>query len=313
LHEHWSDFMTTAWPKLPPLDDWADTCATVHMWTQIVGKIRLRRGPWINHSWGSTLYVTTRGLTTSPMPDGNGAFAIDFDFLDPALRITTSEGAARSFRLEPMPVADFYHRTMEALGDMGIRVAIFPLPVEVVETIPFPEDRRHSSYDTDAVGRFWLAMVQAQRVFTDFRSRFVGKVSPVHFFWGAFDLAVTRFSGRRAPEHPGGIPNCADWVMREAYSHELSSAGFWPGTGVGEAAFYAYAYPAPEGFADYTIQPDAAYFHRGLGEFILPYDALRTAEDPDQTLMSFLQSTYEAAANLAAWDRGALEGHPTKA
>jgi hypothetical protein len=305
--------MTTAWPKLPLLDDWADTCVTVHMWTQIVGKIRLRRGPWINHSWGSTLYVTTRGLTTSPIPDRNGAFAIDFDFLEPALRITTSEGASRSFRLEPMPVADFYHRTMEALGDMGIRVAIFPRPVEVVEAIPFPEDRRHSSYDADAIGRFWLAVVRAQRVFTDFRSRFVGKVSPVHFFWGAFDLAVTRFSGRRAPEHPGGVPNCADWVMREAYSHELSSAGFWPGTGVGEAAFYAYAYPAPEGFADYTIQPDAAYFHRGLGEFILPYDALRTSEDPDQTLMSFLQSTYEAAANLAAWDRGALEGGPAKA
>jgi Family of unknown function (DUF5996) len=303
----------TAWPTLPPLQDWQDTCTTLHMWTQIVGKIRLARAPRINHWWGTTLYLTTRGLTTSPIPDGRRSYAIDFDFVDHALRVTTSDGTARSFSLQPMSVADFFRKTMGALHELGVEVEIFARPVEVVEAIPFEDDQQHASYDADAAQRFWRALVQVERVLTQFRARFIGKVSPVHFFWGAFDLAVTRFSGRTAPKHPGGVPNCADWVMEEAYSHEVSSAGFWPGTGVGEAAFYAYAYPAPAGFSNYPVQPAAAYFHQALGEFILPYEAVRTADDPDQTLLSFLQTTYEAAAVLAAWDRRALERQSTRA
>jgi uncharacterized protein DUF5996 len=300
----------TAWPTLPPLPRWKDTFATVHMWTQIVGKIRLALAPAINHSWGSTLYVTTRGLTTSPMPDKGRSVAIDFDFVKHRLYITTSEGQARHFALEPMSVADFYAKTMNALGELDVGVHIFTRPVEVPEATRFEQDRQHASYDAAAVHLFWLALVQAQRVFSKFRARFIGKVSPVHFFWGGFDLAVTRFSGRTAPKHPGGIPNCADWVIQEAYSHEVSSAGFWPGYGLGgqeEAAFYAYAYPQPAGFADYAVLPRAAYFHAQLGEFVLPYDAVRTAGNPDETLLSFLQSTYDAAAVLAKWDRFALE------
>jgi len=305
---------SVAWPALPPLDDWQDTFETVHMWTQIVGKIRLERGPWINHSWGSALYVTTRGLTTSPIPYGSRTFALDFDVVDHALRISTSTGEKRSFRLEPMSVADFYERTMHTLGDLGIEVEIYPKPVEVPDPIqPFPEDEIHASYDADAVHRFWQALVQADRVFTAFRARFIGKVSPVHFFWGAFDLAVTRFSGRDAPKHPGGVPNCADWVMEEAYSKELSSAGFWPGTGVGEAAFYSYAYPEPDGYREREIAPEAAYYLDDMGEFVLPYEAVRTAEDPDATLLAFLQSTYEAVVDLADWNRDALEGEATPA
>ena len=296
-----------AWPRLPPLPDWQDTCTTVHMWTQIAGKIRLVSGPWINHSWGSTLYLTTRGLTTSPLPHGTRTFAIDFDFVGHALRITTGEGAERSFALRPMSVAAFYRRVMEELRALDIRVAIYPKPVEVVEAIPFGEDEQHASYDAAAIHRYWRALLQVNRVFNEFRARFVGKVSPAHFFWGAFDLAVTRFSGRTAPRHPGGAPNCADWVMVEAYSHEVSSAGFWPGTGIGEAAFYAYAYPEPEGFRGYPVKPQAAYFLNELGEYILPYEAVRTAGDPDRTLLDFLQTTYEAAAELARWDRAALE------
>jgi len=300
---------STAWPELPPLNDWRDTFETVHMWTQIVGKIRLERGPWINHSWGTTLYVTTRGLTTSPIPYGPRTFALDFDFVDHALRIHTSAGEERSFPLAPMSVADFYKKTMRTLGDLGIEVEIYPKPVEVPDPIqPFPEDETHASYDADAVHRFWRALVQVDRVFTAFRARFTGKGSPVHFFWGAFDLAVTRFSGRDAPTHPGGVPNCADWVMEEAYSKELSSAGFWPGTGLGEAAFYSYAYPEPDGYRERNVQPEAAYYLDDMGEFVLPYAAVRTAEDPDAALLAFLQTTYEAAADLADWDRDALEG-----
>lgn len=295
------------WPELPLLQDWQDTCSTLHMWTQVAGKIRLGLSPDINHYWGSTLYVTARGLTTSPIPYGRSTFAIDFDFIAHALRISTSEGAEHSFALQPMPVAGFYRKTMEALRELGIEVKIFSRPVEVEVAIPFEKDEQHSSYDADAVTRFWHALVQADRVFKDFRARFIGKVSPVHFFWGAFDLAVTRFSGRTAPKHPGGAPNVAARVMEEAYSHEVSSAGFWPGTGLGEAAFYAYAYPTPEGFNKYPVQPKAAYFHDKLGEFILPYEAVRTAENPDETLLSFLQTTYEAAATLAKWDQLALE------
>ena len=294
------------WPALP-LAGWSDSCATVHMWTQIVGKVRLKLAPWINHSWGCALYVTSRGLTTSPIPQGADTFAIDFDFVAHRLRITTSHGGERSFALEPMAVADFYRATMEALGELGIEVAILARPVEVEEAIPFAEDHGHTSYDSEAVRRFWLALVQVSRVFAEFRSHFVGKASPVHFFWGAFDLAVTRFSGRPAPPHPGGAPNCADWVMREAYSHEVSSAGFWPGAGLGEAAFYSYAYPEPPGYPSYGVEPDGAYYHQGLREFVLPYECVRTADRPDKTLLTFLLTTYEAAANLAHWDRRSVE------
>ena len=295
------------WPQLPPLRAWEDTCATVHMWAQIVGKIRLAQGPWMNHSWGSALYVTTRGLTTSPLPYETRSFAIDFDFVAHALRITTDDGAERAFGLEPMPVAVFYRRLTEELKALDIEVAILARPVEVMEAIPFDQDRQHASYDAEAMNRYWRALLQVYRVLSEFRARFIGKVSPVHFFWGAFDLAVTRFSGRTAPRHPGGAPNCADWVMVEAYSHEVSSAGFWPGTGVGEASFYAYAYPEPDGFRSYKVKPKAAYYLQELGEYLLPYEAVRTAADPDATLLDFLQTTYEAAAELAHWDRAALE------
>ncbi len=301
----------TAWPALPALHDWQDTCTTLHMWSQIVGKVRLE--PQVNHWWGVTLYTTTRGLTTSPIPHGKRSFAIDFDFVDHMLRITTSDGKGRSFGLTPMSVADFYRKTMSALHELDLDVAIFTRPVEVAEAIPFEADDQHASYDAEAAHRFWRALVQVDRVFSDFRARFIGKVSPVHFFWGAFDMAVTRFSGRPAPRHRGGVPNCADWVMVEAYSHEVSSAGFWPGTGVGEACFYAYAYPAPAGFSEYRVLPAAAYFYQAMGEFLLPYDAVRTADDPDHMLLSFLQTTYEAAAVLADWDRRALERGPVPA
>jgi hypothetical protein len=303
-----------AWPALPPIEDWKDTFETVHLWTQIVGKVRLEQGPWINHSWGSALYVTTRGLTTSPIPHGTTTFSIDVDFADHVLQIRTSTGQERAFDLEPMSVAAFYEKTMRALDELGVAVEIFPKPVELPNPIqPFPEDETHSSYDADAAHRFWRALVQVDRVFKDFRSRFTGKVSPVHFFWGAFDLAVTRFSGRDAPKHPGGVPNCADWVMEEAYSKELSSAGFWPGMGLGEAAFYSYAYPEPDGYRERPVQPEAAYYLDEMGEFVLPYEAVRTADDPDATLLAFLQSTYAAAADLADWDRDALEGEATPA
>jgi hypothetical protein len=295
---------------LPPLQSWRDTLTTVHMWSQVLGKIRLARAPLVNHSWGSTLYVTTRGLTTSPIPDGKRTFAIDFDFVGHHLRISTSDGQERSFALIPMSVADFFGKTMGALRALGIEVHIFSRPVEVLEAIRFEDDLRHASYDAQAVHLLWRALVQVERVFARFRARFIGKVSPVHFFWGGFDLAVTRFSGRTAPRHPGGVPNCPNWVMEEAYSHEVSSAGFWPGSGLGgkeEPAFYAYAYPKPEGFEQHPVQPGAAFFHQQLGEFILPYDAMRTADDPDEALLAFLQTTYEAAAVLAEWNRPALE------
>lgn len=299
--------VVNGWPRLLPLEDWQDTCTTIHMWTQIAGKIRLAISPDINHSWGSTLYVTTRGLTTSPIPYGRFSFAIDFDFIAQALRITTSAGPERSFALEPMSVADFYRKTMQALAELGIEIQIFARPVEVEVAIPFDNDDQHASYNADAVSRFWHALVLVDCVLKDFRARFIGKASPVHFFWGGFDLAVTRFSGRVAPKHPGGAPNVAARIMEDAYSHEVSSAGFWPGAGLGEAAFYAYAYPGPAGFSSYPVQPEAAYFHEKLGEFILPYEAVRTTANPPQTLLAFLQTTYEAAATLADWDRLALE------
>lgn len=301
---------STAWPALPPVAEWQDTLTTLHMWLQVVGKVRLELSPWVNHSWGSALYMTPRGITTSPIHQGGRSFAIDFDFVDHALKIATSDGGTRSFALAGQSVAGFYRRVMAALGELGITVEIFKRPVEVALAIPFDEDDQHASYDAEAVHRLWRAFVSAEGVFKEFRARFIGKVSPVHLFWGAFDLAVTRFSGRTAPKHGGGAPNCADWVMVEAYSHELSSAGFWPGMGLGEAAFYSYAYPAPPGYADSVVLPAQAHYHAGLGEFILPYEAVRTAEQPDQVLLSFLQSTYEAAATLARWDPALTEWRP---
>jgi hypothetical protein len=296
-----------AWPELPLPEAWQKTYTTLHMLTQVVGKIRLKLSPWINHSWGSALYVTTRGIETSPVPYDTDTFNIEFDFVDHALRITTSKGEERAFAMKPMPVADFYRKIMHLLRELGIEVKIFSRPVEVEEAIRFEDDEQHAGYDVEAVKRYWQALVQADRVFKIFRARFTGKVSPVHFFWGAFDLAVTRFSGRTAPLHPGGAPNCPDRVMQEAYSHELASAGFWPGAGLGEAAFYAYAYPEPEGFRTRKVMPDASYFSDSPGEYILPYEAVRTAAVPDRAVLAFLQSTYETAADLAQWDRPAFE------
>jgi hypothetical protein len=295
-----------AWPALP-LEAWADTCATLHMWTQIVGKIRFRASPAVNHGWHSTLYVTSRGLTTSPIPHGLRTFQIDFDFIDHILVIQVSDGGIARVMLEPQTVAAFYRRLMDALRALGIEVRIYGRPNEVPDPIPFERDEVHQSYDAEYTNRFWRVLVQSDRVFKEFRARFVGKCSPVHLFWGALDLAVTRFSGRPAPEHPGGIPNLPDRVTREAYSHEVSSCGFWAGSGIGYPAFYSYAYAEPAGFAQARVRPEQAFYSADLREFILPYDIVRQAPDPDQTLLEFLQSTYEAAANLARWDRAALE------
>jgi len=305
-----SNLSKTPWPELPTAA-WRDTYATLHLWTQIVGKIRLTRTPWLNHSWHVTLYVTSRGLTTSPVPDGSRTFQIDFDFIDHILRIATSDGAQRQFALAGKSVASFYAATMAALAELGIAVAIDEMPSELPDPIRFPDDSAHASYDADAVGRLHRILVNCDRVFKQFRTGFLGKASPVHFFWGSFDLAVTRFSGRRAPRHPGGVPNLPDAVACEAYSHEESSAGFWPGSGaVDYPAFYSYAYPEPAGFRTSKVRPEAAFFSDALGEFILPYDAVRTADDPDRALLDFLQSSYEAAAVAANWDRDALECEP---
>jgi hypothetical protein len=295
------------WPELPTAR-WRDSCETLHLFTQIVGKIRLKRSPWLNHSWHVTLYVTARGLSTSPVPDGARTFQIDFDFIEHCLRISTSDSAQRKFALAGQSVASFYQAVMAALGELGIAVAIDEMPNELPEPIKFSQDTRHASYDPEAVGRFFQILVNADRVFKQFRTGFLGKASPVHFFWGSFDLAVTRFSGRRAPRHPGGVPNLPDAVACEAYSHEESSAGFWPGGGaVDYPAFYSYAYPEPPGYRTTKVRPQVAFFSEALGEFILPYDAVRTAADPDSALLNFLQSTYEAAADCAKWDREALE------
>jgi hypothetical protein len=295
------------WPELPT-PAWRETCETLHLWTQIVGKIRLARTPWLNHSWQVTLYVTARGLTTSPIPDGIRTFQIDFDFIDHALRISTSDGATRQMALAGQSVASFYAAIMAALGDLGIHIAIDEMPNELPDPICFSQDHQHASYDRAAVRRFFQILVSVDRVFKQFRTGFLGKASPVHFFWGSFDIAVTRFSGRRAPRHPGGVPHLPDEVASEAYSHEESSAGFWPGSGaIDYPAFYSYAYPEPAGFRTTQVRPEAAFFSEALGEFILPYEAVRTAMQPDQVLLEFLQSTYEAAANAAKWDRDALE------
>lgn len=295
------------WPSLP-LNEWKDTAATLHMWTQIIGKIRLSQTPWINHSWHVTLYVTSRGLTSSPIPYGLKTFQIDFDFIDHKLVIETSDGNVRLLDLRPRTVADFYSQVMSSLKSLGIDVAIHTTPNEIPDPIPFEEDHKNASYDADYANRFWRVLVQTDRIFKEFRARFIGKCSPVHFFWGSFDLAVTRFSGRTAPPHPGGVPHMPDVVAREAYSHEVSSCGFWPGGGaIDYPAYYAYAYPTPEGFKDYKIKPKGAFYSNDLGEFLLPYDEVRASDDPDAALLGFLQSTYEAAADLAKWDRAALE------
>jgi hypothetical protein len=297
----------TPWPELPTAA-WRDTYATLHLWTQIVGKIRLTKSPWLNHSWHVTLYVTARGLTTSPIPDGDRTFQIEFDFIDHILRISTSGGAQRQFALAGKSVASFYVAVLAGLNALGIDVAIDEMPNELPDPIRFSQDEQHASYDPDAVRRFHQILLNCDRVFKQFRTGFVGKASPVHFFWGSFDIAVTRFSGRTAPRHPGGVPNLPDAVAHEAYSHEVSSAGFWPGGGaIDYPAFYSYAYPEPPGFRATKVRPDAAFFSEALGEFVLPYDAVRSAADPDRALLDFLQSTYEAAAISAKWDREALE------
>jgi Family of unknown function (DUF5996) len=294
------------WPDLA-YSAWSETLATLHLWTQIVGKIRLTLTPWLNHGWQAPLYVTARGLGTSPIPIGAEIFEIEFDFVGHRLSVRTSRGAERSLPLRPQSVADFYRATIDLLASMGVAVAIKETPNEVPNPIRFSEDRIHASYDAAAAHRFWRALVQADRVFKLFRTGFLGKASPAHFFWGSFDLAVTRFSGRRAPLHPGGVPGLPDAVVREAYSHEVSSAGFWPGAeAFPRAAFYSYAYPEPAGFRDRPAAP-GSYFDATLGEFILPYDTVAQAPQPDALLLDFLSTTYVAAAETGGWDRAALE------
>lgn len=296
------------WPSLP-LEEWIDSYTTLHLWTQIVGKIRLSKSPWINHCWQVTLYVTARGLTTSPIPDGaTKSFQIDLDLLDHLVIIQSNDGRSGRVPLQSQSVADFYHALMEELRKLDIHVNIYPKPNEVPDPVRFDEDKIHAHYDPDYANRFWRILTQADRVFKQFRGRFIGKCSPVHYFWGAPDLAVTRFSGRRAPEHPGGIPNLPDRITRDAYSHEVSSCGFWAGGGsVDYPAFYSYAYPEPAGFAKATVRPDAAFYSEEFREFILPYDYVRQADSPDDVVLEFLQTTYESAANLGNWDRDALE------
>lgn len=297
-----SDSKSEIWPGLP-LKDWQDTYATLHMWTQIVGKIRLAQTPLVNHWWNTTLYLTSRGLTTSPVPFGTRTFQMDFDFIDHRLLVNTSDGLTKSLALAPRSVADFYGDVMGTLGSLGIVVHIHAKPDEVAEPIPFAEDQTHASYDAEYANRFWRMLVQADRVFKQFRSRFIGKCSPVHFFWGSCDLAVTRFSGRPAPERPG-----ADAMTREAYSHEVISHGLWPGGGAVEAPmFYSYTAPAPAGLEKASIGPSAGFYSTEMSEFLLPYDEVRKADSPDEMLLEFMQSTYEAGANLANWDRAALE------
>jgi Family of unknown function (DUF5996) len=294
--------MNEIWPALP-LNDWKDTYATLHMWTQIVGKIRLSKTPLINHWWNSTLYVTSRGLTTSPIPDSAGVFEIDFDFIDHRLIIRKSDGTIKNLTLNPRAVADFYTELISTLKSIGIEVSIHAKPDEVPNPILFAEDRVHSSYDPEYANSFWRILVQVHKMFQQFRGKFIGKCSPVHFFWGSFDLAVTRFSGRRAPVRPN-----ADLITREAYSHEAISAGFWPGSGpIQGPAFYSYTAPAPNGLDQAPLSPPAATYNKDMAEFVLMYDDIRKETSPETALMQFLQSTYEAGANLAGWDRKELE------
>jgi len=307
LYKRVTPRMTQMWPDIP-YEPWKASCETLHLWTQIVGKYRLARTPWVNHSWPATFYVTSRGLTTSLIPAGDRNAQFDFDFVNHRLIGTVDDGSGEAFSLQPMTVAEFYHRFLALTDTLGIRTEIHGSPNEVADPIPFEQDTSHGSYDAGAVNRFWRALVHVDRVLKDFRTGFLGKVSPVHLFWGSFDLAVTRFSGRAAPLHPGGIPGLPDAVTQEAYSHEVSSAGFWPGGGpVDYPAFYSYAYPAPAGFSTQSVTPGEAFFDETAGEFILPYDAVRAASDPEAVLLGFLESTYDAAARLARWDRVALE------
>jgi hypothetical protein len=295
------------WPALP-LDEWRDTYATLHLWLQIAGKVRLILSPWLNHSWHATLYPTATGLTTSLIPYRSGAFEIDFDFINHRLHIRAPEGRSAGFALEPQSVATFYQRLMRTLASLGIHVGIHRTPSEIADAVPFDQDETHQSYDPEYAARLWRVIVQSHRVFSEFRVRFIGKCSPVHFFWGAPDLAVTRFSGRIAPLHPGGVVGLPDKVVRDAYSHEVSSCGFWPGGGpIPYPVFYSYAYPEPPGFPKATVQPSEAFYDSTLREFILPYDAVRESALPDAMLLAFLQTSYEAAAELGKWDRGALE------
>lgn len=296
---------SSAWPALP-VDEWAATRDTLQLWTQIVGKVRLARTPTLSHWWNVPLYVTARGLTTSMIPADTGGFQIDFDFIDHQLVIAVSTGALRKVELQARPVAEFYAEVMAMLDELGLSTPIWTMPVEIPDAIPFELDDVHRSYDRGQVERFWRALVEMTRVFQQFRSEFVGKTSPVHLFWGALDLAVTRFSGRRAPPHPGGAPNCGPHVMHEAYSHEVSSAGYWPGPD-GEGNFYSYAYPEPDGYRQHPVTPAAARFDDTLSEFVLPYEVVRGAADPDAVLLDFLRSTYAAAAETAAWNRHELE------
>jgi Family of unknown function (DUF5996) len=297
--------MSNDWPDIT-LSTWEDTRVTLHMWTQVVGKVRLALAPMMNHWWQVPLYVSARGLTTSLMHSRGRGLEMEFDFVDHVLGIRTTDGEERRVALEPRTVASFYEATMRALDDVGTPVSIFARPVEVAEAIPFPDDDQHRSYDPDAANRFWRALVQCERVMTIFRDGFIGKASPVHFFWGGADLAVTRFSGRTAPKHRGGVPNCADFVQELAYSHEVSSCGYWPG-GSEEGSFYAYAYPEPAGFRDWSVRPAEAAYDTELGEFLLPYRAVRTSADPDASVLAFFADTYEAVAELAAWPRAELE------
>jgi Family of unknown function (DUF5996) len=295
------------WPDLP-LAAWSETCNTLQLWTQIAGKVRLATTPRINHWWNVTLYVTSRGLAAPANIHAGGTFDMVFDFVEHQLRIVTSDGRRECLALEPMTVADFHTEFMERLRRLGIGVHIWTMPSEIENAVSFDQDRVHAQYDPAYAQKFWLALVQVNRVMNAFRARFIGKASPVHFFWGSFDMAVTRFSGRTAPPPTGVTPNVASWVMAEAYSHEVSSCGFWPGNGgFGYPAFYVYAYPEPAGYGDTRLRTAAASYNRDLGQFILPYDAVREARDPDAMLLDFLQETYEAAADLAKWDRKVLE------
>jgi len=298
---------SNSWPALP-FAEWKDTAITLHMWTQIVGKIRLTLTPWTNHSWHVTLYVTSRGLTTSPIPHGVCTFEIQFDFINHQLLVDKSDGARRKLELKPQSVADFYRTLMRTLEDLDLPVTINTMPNEIENPVPLDQDEEHHSYDPEYANRFWRVLVQSDRVFKEFRSRFCGKCSPVHFFWGSFDLAVTRFSGRPAPPHPGGVPHLPDAITREAYSQEVSSLGFWPGNAaIPTPVFYSYAYPEPPGFAGAKVQPPEVYYESKLREYILPYDAVRTAEKSDEVLLDFAQSAYDAASKLGKWDRDALE------
>jgi hypothetical protein len=296
-----------AWPSLP-LEEWKDTQTTLHRWVQMIGKTRLALAPPLNHCWNVTLYLTARGLTTSPMPYGSRTVEVDLDFLDHNLLVRTSDGATGSLPLAPRTVADFHRQYTALLQSLDLQVKIWPVPSEMEDALPFTEDREHRSYDPDTAQRCWRILSQTDQVLQQFRGRFLGKCSPVHFFWGAFDLACTRFSGRPAPLHPGGVPHLPDRIVQEAYSHECISAGWWPGGGpVPEPVFYSYSYPEPAGYATAKVEPAAAYYNADLREFVLPYEAVRTADRPDETLLQFLQTTYDAGADLGGWDRQALE------